>query len=71
MGTIDTFRAAFGGMTIRSVHHNVARLHGARAFLKSEDWLSNVVSIAEARAQRLKGRSHGLRGDGEKPHRRP
>jgi hypothetical protein len=49
MGTIDKFRAAFGDMAIRSVHHNVARLDWACAFLKSEDWPPNVVSIAEAR----------------------
>jgi hypothetical protein len=37
MSTIAKFRAAFGDMAIRSVHHNVARLDAARAFLKSED----------------------------------
>ena len=37
MGAIDKFRAVFGDMDIRSVHHNVARLDSARAFLKSED----------------------------------
>ena len=71
MGTFDELRAAFGDIAIRSVHHNVARLDWARAFRKSEDWPPNVVSIAEARAQRLKRRSHGLRGNGEGPHRRP
>jgi hypothetical protein len=71
MGTIDKFRAAFGDMAIRSVHHNVARLDWACAFLKSEDWPPNVVSIAEARAQRLKRRRDGLRGSGEGLHRRP
>jgi hypothetical protein len=59
MGTFDKFRAAFGDMAIRSVHDNVARLDAARAFLKSEDWPPNVVSIGEARAQRLKRRRHG------------
>jgi len=53
MSTIAKFRAAFGDMAIRSVHHNVASLDAARAFLKSEDWPPNVVSIAEARARRL------------------
>jgi hypothetical protein len=62
MGTFDKFRGAFGEVDIRSVHHNVARLDAARAFLKSEDWPPNVVSIAEARAQRLKRQRHGLRG---------
>ena len=71
MGTFDKFRAVFADMAIRSVHHNVASLDAARAFLKSEDWPPNVVSIAEARAQRLKRRRHGLRGNGEGPHRRP
>jgi CubicO group peptidase (beta-lactamase class C family) len=65
--TQTSFRAVFGDMAIRSVHHNVARLHEARAFVKSEDWPSNVVSIAEARAQRLQRRRHGLRGNGEGP----
>ena len=32
MGTFDEFRAAFGDMAIRSVHHIVARLDWARAF---------------------------------------
>jgi hypothetical protein len=63
MGAIDKFRAVFGDMAIRSVHHNVARLDSARAFLKSEDLPPNVVSIAEARAQRAKRRRHGLRGN--------
>jgi hypothetical protein len=58
MSTIDKFRAAFGDMDIRSVHHDVARLDAARAFLKSEDWPPNVVSITEPRAQRLKRRRH-------------
>jgi hypothetical protein len=71
MGTFDKFRAAFGEMDIRSVHHNVARLDPARAFLKSEDWPPNVVSIAEARARRLKRQRHGLQGNNEGPHRRP
>jgi hypothetical protein len=71
MGAIDKFRAVFGDMAIRSVHHNVARLDAARAFLKSENWPPNVVSIAEARAQRLKWRRHGLRGKDEGPYRRP
>jgi hypothetical protein len=65
MGTFDKFRAAFGEMDTRSVHHNVARLDAARAFLKSEDWPPSVVSIAEARARRLK------QGNNEGPHRRP
>jgi hypothetical protein len=56
MSTIAKFRAAFGDMAIRSVHRNVARLDAARAFLNSEDWPPTVVSIAEARAQRLKRR---------------
>jgi hypothetical protein len=68
MGTFDKFGAAFGDMDIRSVHHNVARLEWARAFLQSEDWPPNVVSIAEARAQRLKRRRHGLRRNDEGPH---
>ena len=71
MGAIDKFRAVFGDMAIRSVHHNVARLDAARASLKSEDRPPNVVSIAEARAQRLKWRRHGLRGNDEGPYRRP
>jgi hypothetical protein len=71
MSTIAKFRAVFGDMDIRSVHHNVARLDWARAFLKSEDWHPNVMSIAEARAQRLKRRRHGLRGNDEGPYRRP
>ena len=58
MGTMDKFRAVFGDMAIRSVHHNVARLDAARPFLKSEDWPPNIVSIAEARAQPLKRRRH-------------
>ena len=71
MGTFEKFRAVLADMAIRSVHHNVARLDWARAFRKSEDWPPNVVSIAEARAQRLKRRRHGLWGNGEGPHRRP
>jgi hypothetical protein len=71
MATIGKFGAVFGDIAIRSVHHNVARLDGARAILKSEDWPSNVVSIAEARAKRLKRRRHGFRGDDERAHRRP
>jgi hypothetical protein len=55
----------------RAVHHNGARLDAARASLKSEDRPPNVVSIAEARAQRLKWRRHGLRGNDEGPYRRP
>jgi hypothetical protein len=51
MGTFDKFRAVFADMAIRPVHHNVASLDAARAFLKSEDWPPNVVSIAEARAR--------------------
>ena len=43
MGAIDKFRAVFGDMAIRSVHHNVARLDAARAFLKSENWPPNDV----------------------------
>jgi hypothetical protein len=31
MGTIDKFRAVFGDMAFRSVHHDVARLDAARA----------------------------------------
>src|SRR5260370_26973476 len=38
----------------QAVHHNGARLDAARVSLKSEDRPPNVVSIAEARAQRLK-----------------
>jgi hypothetical protein len=45
LGAIE-FRADFGDMDIRSVHHNVAKLDAARAFLKSEDWPLNVMSIA-------------------------
>jgi hypothetical protein len=71
MGTFDKFRAVFADMAIRPVHHNVASHDAARDFLKSEDWPPNVVSIAEARAQRLKRRRHGLRGNDEGPHRRP
>ena len=71
MRTFDKFRVVFGDMDIRSVHHNVASLEAARAFLKSEDWPPNVVSIAEARTQRLKRRRHMLRGNDEGPHRRP
>jgi len=44
MGTIDKFRAVFGDMAIRSVHHNVARLDAARSSLKSEVWPPNVVA---------------------------
>jgi hypothetical protein len=58
MNNIDKFRDTFGIATLRSVHHNVARLDAARAIHKSEDWPSNVVSIAEARARR-----RGLSGD--------
>jgi hypothetical protein len=71
MGTIDKFRAIFADMAIRSVHHNVASLDAARAFLKSEDRPPNVVSIAGARAQRVKRRRHRLLGNDEGPHRRP
>jgi hypothetical protein len=49
LSTIDNFRAAFGSIASRSVHHNVAKLDAARAIVKSEDWPPNVVSIAEAR----------------------
>jgi hypothetical protein len=53
MSTIDKFRDAFGNIaTLRSVHHNMARLDAARAIHKSKDWPPNVVSIAEARARR-------------------
>jgi hypothetical protein len=71
VGTMDKFRGVLGDMDIRSVHHNVASLDAARTLLKSEDWPPNVVSIAEARAQRLRRRRHGLRGNDEGPHRRP
>ena len=62
MGAFDKFRAVFADMAIRSVRHNVARLDAARSSLKSEDWPPNVVSIAQARAQRLR-RRNGLRGN--------
>jgi hypothetical protein len=45
-----------------------ARYAAARAIHKSEDWPPNVVSIAEARAQRREER--GLAGDDREKGRR-
>jgi hypothetical protein len=67
----ETFAADSAEISPDTVHHNGARLDAARASLKSEDRPPNVVSIAEARAQRLKWRRHGLRGNDEGPYRRP
>ena len=62
MGAIDKFRAVCGDMAIRSVHHNVARLDAARAFLKSENWPPNgdVMDFGAT----MKGRTGGLESNG-------
>jgi hypothetical protein len=70
MGTFDKFRAVLADMA-SDQSTTMWRASTRRAFLKSEDWPPNVVSIAEARAQRLKRRRHGLRGNDEGPRWRP
>jgi hypothetical protein len=46
MGAIDKFRAVFGDMDIRSVHHNVARLDAARTL--TDDRVAILVLPDEA-----------------------
>jgi hypothetical protein len=59
-----------GDAAIRSVHHDVARLDAERAVHKSEDWPSNVLSIAKARARRRTERQ-GRSGDDQGKRREP